>query len=162
MSSTDILLERLELIMKHEGGEADEVWPIASLHSELQNPHAILYLLSREGTLLKWEPEMSNGCSDEFCATLSAFSFFRKTDQNSADLLFVSTLEKGKGAGSTFLKRVFEQLKQENINELLLEVRPSNKRALRAYEKLGFLQINTRPSYYSNGEEARVLKLVLT
>lgn len=42
--------------------------------------------------------------------------------------------------------------------KVLIEVRVSNHNALRFYQKLGFESINIRKKYYSDGEDAKILR----
>ncbi len=42
-----------------------------------------------------------------------------------------------------------------------LEVRESNRSAIRLYERLGFLEVGSRKGYYSNGEDAILMTLTL-
>jgi len=45
--------------------------------------------------------------------------------------------------------------KEEGAQTALLEVRESNDMAQEMYRKLGFVEVNRRPQYYSdNGEDA--------
>lgn len=44
---------------------------------------------------------------------------------------------------------------------LLLEVRPSNHRAIRLYHRIGYHTIGRRPGYYVNGEDALVMQFEL-
>ena len=46
--------------------------------------------------------------------------------------------EWGKGYGSQAINQIISIVKQNNINTLVVKVKPSNKRAIRAYEKSGF------------------------
>ena len=52
------------------------------------------------------------------------------------------------------------QLKKDyGVDEIFLEVRPTNSSAIKLYEKLGFENISVRKKYYSDGEDAMVFKL---
>lgn len=46
----------------------------------------------------------------------------------------------GKGYGSEAIKKVIEFAKNKNITKIYLEVRPDNLRAIKAYEKCGFVE----------------------
>ena len=60
-------------------------------------------------------------------------------------------------------KRIGEQLINFYLNNwkqnLFLEVRESNKIAMRFYEKIGFVNVGKRKNYYSNGEAAILMSL---
>lgn len=44
------------------------------------------------------------------------------------------------GYGTKALAMCIKKIKKENISKIFLEVRPDNYRAIRAYEKVGFVQ----------------------
>jgi [ribosomal protein S18]-alanine N-acetyltransferase len=71
----------------------------------------------------------------------------------------------GKGIGRFLLDKAVEIAQQNEMQSLLLEVRPSNQRALSVYQKAGFTTIGSRKNYYpapDNGrEDALVMKLEL-
>lgn len=54
----------------------------------------------------------------------------------------------GKGLANCLLNNIFEDLKQAGISTLFLEVRRSNTRAIRLYEKNGFVSYRERKNYY--------------
>lgn len=54
--------------------------------------------------------------------------------------------------------------KTQHMNEMVLEVRPSNKKAICLYQSLGFLSVDIKKGYYSDGdqvEDALVLMKML-
>ena len=75
--------------------------------------------------------------------------------------LFVSEKYRGLGIGRELMDRVIEVCNEHEINQLSLEVRPSNTHAIELYEKLGFKQGAVRKGYYENGEDALLLVLQL-
>ncbi len=66
-----------------------------------------------------------------------------------------------RGIGSALLKEVIDIFRQSGVVEVLLEVRQSNIKATRFYEKHGFRQIGTTEKYYNNGESAYLMRLKL-
>lgn len=52
------------------------------------------------------------------------------------------------GLGQKLLTHMLVMAKHRNVGTVFLEVRPSNKAALKLYDKLGFNQIGTRDDYY--------------
>ncbi|MBF0443725.1 MAG: GNAT family N-acetyltransferase, partial [Oligoflexales bacterium] len=57
------------------------------------------------------------------------------------------------------MKAIFKFIEERNgITELFLEVRPSNKSALKLYQSFGFIKVSIRKKYYSDGEDALILK----
>lgn len=69
----------------------------------------------------------------------------------------------GKGLGRWLLDRAGEQAKTDGMHSMLLEVRPSNQRALHVYERYGFTRIGLRRHYYpaagNSREDAIVMRL---
>lgn len=62
-----------------------------------------------------------------------------------------------KGYGKFLLGGVFEKLHELNINDVTLEVRPSNIAAVNLYANSGFKQVSVRKAYYNNGEDAYLM-----
>lgn len=69
------------------------------------------------------------------------------------------------GFGRYLLGRAVQIALQNTMTSMLLEVRPTNHRALAVYERFGFLRIGMRRQYYpaANGqrEDAIVMRLTL-
>ncbi|WP_342778856.1 ribosomal protein S18-alanine N-acetyltransferase [Marinobacter piscensis] len=71
---------------------------------------------------------------------------------------------RGHGVGRQLLRHVIQSARSEDMSEVLLEVRISNKAASKLYQKEGFEEIGRRPGYYpaaSGREDARVMSLLL-
>jgi [ribosomal protein S18]-alanine N-acetyltransferase len=77
----------------------------------------------------------------------------------------VRTDLQGKGIGRFLLDKVKAIAHQNEMQSLLLEVRPSNQRALSVYDRAGFTKIGSRKNYYpapgNAREDALVMKLEL-
>lgn len=54
----------------------------------------------------------------------------------------------GQGAGRMQLDKVLAVARENGMTSVLLEVRPSNLRALAVYQRYGFVQIGRRKGYY--------------
>jgi ribosomal-protein-alanine N-acetyltransferase len=70
----------------------------------------------------------------------------------------------GKGLGRLLLDHMVSIARRYGVESVLLEVRPSNKRAIHLYHKLGFNEVGIRKGYYPdvNGrEDALILALAL-
>jgi ribosomal-protein-alanine N-acetyltransferase len=71
----------------------------------------------------------------------------------------------GHGVGRMQLDKVAALAKEQGMTSILLEVRPSNHRALTVYERYGFLRIGNRKGYYPAAggarEDAIVMRLPL-
>jgi len=71
----------------------------------------------------------------------------------------------GQGIGRKLLDRVIALAREIHMLSLLLEVRPSNSRALEMYQRYGFTQIGLRKNYYeapkNTREDGLVMRMVL-
>jgi ribosomal-protein-alanine N-acetyltransferase len=74
----------------------------------------------------------------------------------------------GHGLGTWMMRSVMKEMLSQGLEQILLEVRPSNHRALALYRRLGFAQIGIRKGYYpalsiasAAREDAVVMRRVL-
>lgn len=78
-----------------------------------------------------------------------------------AELLLIAVRPQlqGQGLGQRLLSAIFEQMPAQKWERILLELRSSNKQALRFYEAAGFVQIGLRKLYYpcANGREDAIV-----
>ncbi|WJW76165.1 ribosomal protein S18-alanine N-acetyltransferase [Thiohalobacter sp. IOR34] len=74
--------------------------------------------------------------------------------------LCVRPESQGRGLGRRLLRHLISVARRNRADTLFLEVRPSNRVALRLYEALGFVEVGRRRDYYPAGE-AREDALVL-
>ena len=83
---------------------------------------------------------------------------------DSADILniCIDNQYQQQGLGYKLFKYVENKLKKLKVNSIFIEVRESNIQALDFYQKLGFEYIDTRKKYYSNHENAKILRLKIT
>ncbi|MDY6959142.1 MAG: ribosomal protein S18-alanine N-acetyltransferase [Halobacteriota archaeon] len=73
----------------------------------------------------------------------------------------VSESHQRMGIGTQLLKSIFEVFTSNGVCKVKLEVRQSNKTARSLYKKLGFVVTGRIPMYYSDGEDAYVMKRAL-
>ncbi|ALK96662.1 GCN5 family acetyltransferase [Massilia sp. WF1] len=77
----------------------------------------------------------------------------------------VSGERQGSGLGRYLLDRIVARARAMGMGSILLEVRPSNGRALQVYERYGYTQIGRRKGYYpaheGKREDAIVMRFVL-
>lgn len=70
--------------------------------------------------------------------------------------------KRDQGLGHYLLTKMIEESISLGIRTIWLEVRPSNKKAKRLYERLKFTEMGRRPGYYRDtGEDAIVMSLSL-
>ncbi|HTH76597.1 MAG TPA: ribosomal protein S18-alanine N-acetyltransferase [Trinickia sp.] len=75
--------------------------------------------------------------------------------------LCVAPQAQGAGVGLTLLREAVRITRGKQLAGLLLEVRPSNVRALRLYERFGFATIGRRKNYYPARRYGREDALVM-
>lgn len=63
----------------------------------------------------------------------------------------------GMGFGGRILERVLEEMRLCEVEECYLEVRESNRKAIRFYLNHGFTQHHIRPDYYTHPQEDALL-----
>jgi ribosomal-protein-alanine N-acetyltransferase len=77
----------------------------------------------------------------------------------------VAAARQGEGLGRCLLDRAAGRARRMGMESVLLEVRPTNERALQVYKKYGFAEIGRRRAYYpahdGQREDAIVMRLVL-
>ncbi|HVK94967.1 MAG TPA: ribosomal protein S18-alanine N-acetyltransferase [Noviherbaspirillum sp.] len=67
----------------------------------------------------------------------------------------------GKGVGRMQLDKAVALAKEKGMSSILLEVRPSNQRALDVYHHYGFIRIGLRKAYYPAGNNMREDAIVM-
>jgi ribosomal-protein-alanine N-acetyltransferase len=80
-----------------------------------------------------------------------------------AHLLDVAVIgdRQGVGLGRYLLDRIAARARSTGMSSVLLEVRPSNLRALQVYERYGYTQIGRRKGYYPAHEGQREDAIVM-
>ncbi len=80
-----------------------------------------------------------------------------------ADILHIETQpsHRRRGLARSLLKEVFAWCADHDRSAVWLEVRASNAAAIALYEQMGFVHVSTRSCYYSDGEDALVMKYSL-
>lgn len=84
-------------------------------------------------------------------------------DDKNAQILnfYVKPDFQGKGFGETIIQNTIAYLRFQGCENVTLEVRPSNAKALALYGKHGFERVATRANYYDNGEDAILMLMKL-
>lgn len=79
--------------------------------------------------------------------------------------LCVDRAHRARGYGELLLDELLARARVAEVEEIFLEVRPSNQTAIALYRKKGFHQVANRPQYYQSQqgrEDAAVLSKKLT
>jgi [ribosomal protein S18]-alanine N-acetyltransferase len=66
---------------------------------------------------------------------------------------------RNEGIASTLLTQLSEQLKTQENEHILLEVRVDNPHAIALYKRHGFLPIRRTPGFYKDGCDALIMEL---
>jgi len=81
----------------------------------------------------------------------------RAADEGEILNLAVKAQFRREGVGKALLKALVEQFIGENVAQVFLEVRESNRTAVSFYESVGFLEIGRREGYYREPVEAALV-----
>jgi ribosomal-protein-alanine N-acetyltransferase len=73
----------------------------------------------------------------------------------------VAAPRQGSGLGRYLLDRIAARARAERMESILLEVRPSNTRALDVYRRYGYAEIGRRKGYYPAHEGRREDAIVM-
>lgn len=80
--------------------------------------------------------------------------YVRDNDEGHIMSIAVDSNHRSQGIGEKLLKEDMKRLKERGANRIGLEVRTSNKKAIRFYEDLNFKKTRKVKDYYQNGEDA--------
>jgi len=67
---------------------------------------------------------------------------------------------RGRGIASFMIKEVLDMMRDINCRSVFLEVRVSNEKARKMYEKFGFSLLGTRKNYYVSPVEDAVMMVL--
>ncbi len=126
-------------IARLEAAIFKDAWPAESFVAEIENTRISHPLVMEDG---------------EGIAGYAVV--WRITDEVQINNIAVAPQVQGKGYGSALLKYIIE--KMEPFNVAWLEVRVSNRAAIRLYEKYNFKTRYLRKAYYSDGEDALIME----
>lgn len=87
--------------------------------------------------------------------------FWHVTDEVHLLNVAVDPAARRQGIGRALTKEVIRYAHEHRCAKVLLEVRRGNAAAIHLYESLGFSELNVRARYYSDGEDALEMMLVL-
>ncbi len=75
-------------------------------------------------------------------------------DDADIETVFVIPEARRNGVAKELILKALDSIKEQKIDRVLLEVRDGNAPARKLYESCGFIEINKRKKYYSDGENA--------
>lgn len=135
-----------------------------------------VYAIEQNVHITPWSKEIIRDCVLvgydcqilEFCLGLNkgiiiGYSIARYHNNSYHLLNFcIASNWQAKGLGKQFLKTLLETLKKnKNINYAILEVRPSNVKAVQLYKSMGFIPTEVKKDYYkdvNSTEDAIIFK----
>ena len=132
----------IDAIAQIEAFSFQDPWTKSNLLDVLKYPHYKSFLLEEQGQVCAY------GCL--------ILVFDRAEVANIA----VATPYRGRGLGRVLLDRMHYTAKSMGATECFLEVRVSNERAIRLYEKNGYERYGIRARYYGN-EDAILMRKTL-
>lgn len=132
----------LEAIVELELSTLNTTLGIEMLKNSLSNDMSYIYVLDNDGII-----GYISLVFDSFDVEILNFCIAKEQQNNKL--------------GTKLLDFIINEFKSKNALSIILEVRQSNSKAIHVYDKMGFKHIFTRTGYYSNGENALLLKLDL-
>ena len=137
----------------------EDIPPVAALEAEVfPDPWPSHLYLQEVGQPLRFQRVVYT--EDGFLAAY----LFACWQVDELHVLKVAThpLHEGKGLATSLLDEAKAEVERSGAGGLVLEVRPSNRRAVRLYRHLGYDVVGRRPRYYADGEDALVMTLKLS
>lgn len=129
----------LERILEIEVGANPRPWTRTALTAELNKPHAHFWVVT----------------DDENDETIFAFAIFQLVgDQAHLLEIAVDARVRKHGFGGQLVRAIINFTLRHSGESVYLEVRKSNANAVAFYQHLGFVVVDTKSAYYSDGEDA--------
>jgi len=96
----------------------------------------------------------------EYAHKIIGFIIGVKLNEKVAKILMISVsgLFQNKNIGSDLLKQFLKKISYEDVKFVELEVRIDNKKAIKFYEKNGFIIKNKIKEFYQNGKSAYTMR----
>ena len=117
-----------------------EAWPASEFASSMLAGFSRYYILELGDEAI--------GCAG--CIMLSGI-------QGEISTMAVLPEYRGRGYSKLLMERITADCSEEDIDEIFLEVRPSNAPAIGLYKSFGFKEAGLRKRYYADGEDAVIM-----
>lgn len=136
-----VVIEDIDTLIAIERSAYDNPWTYGNFKDSIENPNTLASVIILDNKIIGY-----------FVATV-AF--------DASDLLniCIHPLQQRRGLGQQLFQNFAKQVKNQGVDQVFIEVKESNKSALVFYQRLGFEEIDQRKKYYSNGENAKILRL---
>ena len=134
----------LESILEIELKSFPNPWALAQFSAELMVPYSRFFVLT----------------DDETDEMILAYIIYRiQADGVSLLNLAVHPAWRGLKFAEKMMRAMIHETVRDEIPKIILEVRPSNRGAIRLYTELGFKLTHERKNFYQNGESALIMEL---
>ena len=110
-------------------------WSKQSLLAEVKNPIAYYWVWEMEGKIAGY------------------LGVWFILDEAQITNVAVHPEYRGMGGAKLLITQLLESMKEKGIKSATLEVRPTNEKAIKLYEKFGFTEIGRRVGYYIEEKE---------
>lgn len=121
----------------------DDFWNASILETELKNPFSKYIVAKIEEKIVG------------FAGVIDT------VDQLEITNIVVRKIYRKQGIGNELLDSLINIAKENNKDEIILEVNTKNLAAIKLYEKNGFKNIGIRKKYYNNIDDASIMSLSL-
>lgn len=151
-------------VMKIERKSFPTPWPESAYHYEIRyRSNSYFYVLQPRRAVSPgwWERLMQLGKESEpgKPPILGYFGLRVLSDRAHLANIAVHPGWRGQGLGEFLLLTALEEAFQHERWQVTLEVRPSNRVAIRLYTRAGFHRTGLRQGYYQNGEDGVMMTL---
>lgn len=144
MKIMPMLKEDLETVYLLENLYYKSPWPRSMFIQELEeNKYAHLFVAKLKDVIIGY------------------YGFWLIMDEAMVTKITVVKPLQQKGIGLILLKDLISRCVEAGCSQISLEVRVSNKNAIRLYENQGFEKVNIRKQYYSDLEDAYTMIKIL-
>ena len=133
-------LQDLDAIYSCEQECFEDPWSFASLYDDICETPAAVYLVGEV------DGEIAGYAGTHIVI-----------DESHVTNLCIRPAYRGRGFGRTLMEALMEASRREGAEAVTLEVRVSNRPALRLYLSLGFTIAGIRRNYYNGPEDAYVM-----
>lgn len=130
----------LDALIAIERASFHDPWAPSSIESSLNNEHVFVLAATFENAICGYGVAWTVG------------------DEGEITHIAVAPEARQQGVGSALLQEMIAECRQRGAEKVFLEVRSSNERAQRLYERHGFQKVGLRRRYYRDGEDAIVMQ----
>lgn len=131
----------LDTLVDMENQCFTDPWSKDMLKSEIENKLTTVFIMED---------------ADKIVGYASLWVIFDEANINN---IAIMPFARGQGYGQWLIIKIIEAAKEQKVKHIMLEVRASNTKAKRLYEKNGFVYIGQRIKYYEDGEDADIMCL---